>query len=486
MNTRHSFVVALALLAPAGAALADQHTAGSPALSSRPGAAYTIYLDPAGFNYDGMWIGETPGNNLGLNNRGPTDTFTADDVTEIRAIWAAMANQYRCFNVNVTTVDPAIAAGQSATDILRRDYYDGQLGMMHTVIGPPGNNGWQGAADGLAGLFVIGSMQMTGSGRHTNWMFSQDVNLGGPVENGTYIGNISAHEGGHTFGLHHQSDYTGETNVNEYSFGDDATGDGSYVPTMGNASARQRVAWRLGSANSNGTRVDQNDVQIILSNTDKSVADSGIGHTIAAATALPVVSGSVNMASPLHRGCISPASAATPLPIGAANYTTDFFSFSSNGTSTITLTLHDGNDLLVPGTADNAATLRGVLTIRNAAGNAVGAGIEDASTLATTYTGILPAGTYYAQITSFGGHAQASAGFNAASFYDMGGYFVTGSGFGTGCAADYNLSGTVNVQDIFDFLAGWFAGAPAADFNHVNGLNVQDIFDFLSAWFAGC
>ena len=54
------------------------------------------------------------------------------------------------------------------------------------------------------------------------------------------------------------------------------------------------------------------------------------------------------------------------------------------------------------------------------------------------------------------------------------------------CPADFNTSGTLNVQDIFDFLAGWFAASPAADFNHVSGLTVQDIFDFLAAWFTGC
>ena len=54
------------------------------------------------------------------------------------------------------------------------------------------------------------------------------------------------------------------------------------------------------------------------------------------------------------------------------------------------------------------------------------------------------------------------------------------------CAADYNGDGAVNVQDIFDFLAGWFSGNPQADFNGVGGLGVQDIFDFLAAWFAGC
>ncbi len=54
------------------------------------------------------------------------------------------------------------------------------------------------------------------------------------------------------------------------------------------------------------------------------------------------------------------------------------------------------------------------------------------------------------------------------------------------CPADYNNDGTISVNDIFDFLSGWFSGAPRADFNGANGITVQDIFDFLSAWFAGC
>ncbi len=54
------------------------------------------------------------------------------------------------------------------------------------------------------------------------------------------------------------------------------------------------------------------------------------------------------------------------------------------------------------------------------------------------------------------------------------------------CMADFNGSGTVNTQDIFDFLSSWFAGNLASDTNANNALAVQDIFDFLSAWFTGC
>ena len=54
------------------------------------------------------------------------------------------------------------------------------------------------------------------------------------------------------------------------------------------------------------------------------------------------------------------------------------------------------------------------------------------------------------------------------------------------CRPDFNNSGAVTVQDIFDFLAAWFAADPRANFNATGGITVQDIFDFLSAWFAGC
>ncbi len=54
------------------------------------------------------------------------------------------------------------------------------------------------------------------------------------------------------------------------------------------------------------------------------------------------------------------------------------------------------------------------------------------------------------------------------------------------CPADFNGSGTVSVQDIFDFLAAYFANEAAADVNHSGSVTVQDIFDFLATYFAGC
>jgi hypothetical protein len=58
--------------------------------------------------------------------------------------------------------------------------------------------------------------------------------------------------------------------------------------------------------------------------------------------------------------------------------------------------------------------------------------------------------------------------------------------FGSTCRADFNCSGTLEPQDLFDFMHAWFAADPRADFNGVGGITVQDILDFLAAWFVGC
>lgn len=52
--------------------------------------------------------------------------------------------------------------------------------------------------------------------------------------------------------------------------------------------------------------------------------------------------------------------------------------------------------------------------------------------------------------------------------------------------ADFNQSGAVSVQDIFDFLTAYFAADLQADINADAGVSVQDIFDYLSLYFGGC
>lgn len=54
------------------------------------------------------------------------------------------------------------------------------------------------------------------------------------------------------------------------------------------------------------------------------------------------------------------------------------------------------------------------------------------------------------------------------------------------CRADFNGDGAVTLQDLFDFLAAYFAGDPSADVNNQDGVTVQDLFEFLASYFIGC
>ena len=44
----------------------------------------------------------------------------------------------------------------------------------------------------------------------------------------------------------------------------------------------------------------------------------------------------------------------------------------------------------------------------------------------------------------------------------------------------------ITVADIFAYLDAWFARDPRTDINMDGAANIQDIFDFLATWFAGC
>ncbi|MFN7022337.1 MAG: GC-type dockerin domain-anchored protein, partial [Phycisphaerales bacterium] len=55
-----------------------------------------------------------------------------------------------------------------------------------------------------------------------------------------------------------------------------------------------------------------------------------------------------------------------------------------------------------------------------------------------------------------------------------------------GRSGDFNQSGAITIQDLFDFLAAYFAMDPATDVNESGTLSVQDLFDFMAIYFAGC
>ena len=248
-------------------------------------------------------------------------------------------------------------------------------------------------------------------------------------------------------GLYHQTDTVGGVFNDGYSQGDThdsdpapgyqaerSSGPGTYGPVMsiGQIFGQQRGALAVALGGGSDVPANQNDVKTILSSTQNpglTMADSGKGHTFGTATALPVIGDTVDVNNPAHRGIISPTSASDPQPLGISNYSKDYFSFLSDGLNPITLTANDGDDLLTPGVADPNATLRSKLNIYDLLGGLIGTATEDPSTLFETYSGLLLPGLYYAEITSFGGHVEISdPAFDPKHYYDMGGYFLTGSG----------------------------------------------------------
>lgn len=54
------------------------------------------------------------------------------------------------------------------------------------------------------------------------------------------------------------------------------------------------------------------------------------------------------------------------------------------------------------------------------------------------------------------------------------------------CIGDFDASGTISVQDVFDFLRAYFSGASSADVNGVDGVTIEDVFAFLASYFSGC
>jgi len=65
---------------------------------------------------------------------------------------------------------------------------------------------------------------------------------------------------------------------------------------------------------------------------------------------------------------------------------------------------------------------------------------------------------------------------------------IVGACSNTPCRADFNNDSVRNVQDIFDYIACFFAGESCiyADRNNNGTVTVQDLFDFITDWFTGC
>jgi PEP-CTERM motif len=390
----------------------------APVLNSRAGAAYTMYLNFTGFNYTGNWGGQTPGITPAYNGQtGPS--FTAAEQANIKDIWSRVAETYSMYNINVTTVDPAAAAGHT-TYLARQHFYDTTARVHHTVIGD-GAGSFFGGAAGVSYVGVWDSSHAAGTGYGTNWTFT---NRSGGSSSFKRISSVTAHENGHAAGLLHQGDYVGATRVNEYSTNDGST---HTRPVTGTGNSQIRTAWSVGRINTDISVIENDALRILQNNGMGGFINDGVGRTMATATSLSLAgNGAIN--SLANQGIIVPVSNTNPNPIGIANYTKGYFSFTTAIGGINTITVNAGTQWITPGVPDPHQSLDASLRILDQSGNELAAAIT--ASFSETVSLHLNAGNYFIEVSSAGGKF-ASLGPNnnwePRYFYDMGSYFLSGN-----------------------------------------------------------
>ncbi|MBX3418229.1 MAG: T9SS type A sorting domain-containing protein [Pirellulaceae bacterium] len=389
----------------------------APAFNSRPGAAYTLYLNFTGFQYTGNWGGQTPGITPAFRNQ-TGSSFTASQQAEIKNIWARTAETWMAYNVNVTTVDPAAQAGHT-TYLARQHYYDTTARVQHSVIGDGASNFFGGAA-GVSYVGTWANSNTAGSGLSTNWTFT---NRSGGYGSYKRIASVTVHENGHAAGLSHQGDYIGSQEINQYSTNNGST---NTRPALGTGNAQTRVAWAVGRVNTNPNTI-QNDALRIRQNSGMGgFIDDGIGRTLLTASALTLNGNTID--SLANQGVIVPVSNTNPNPIGVDNYTKGYYSFTTAMAGINSITVNAGTQWITTGESDPHQSLDATLRILDQ--NGLELAVSNTSSFSETISLFLNKGNYFIEVSSAGGKF-ASKGpdgtWDDKLFYDMGAYFLTGN-----------------------------------------------------------
>ena len=156
---------------------------------------------------------------------------------QIAQIFKRVAEDYRPFNVNITTDSTKYWAAPAKQ----------RMRVILTM-----SSGWYGAAGGVS---YMGSF--TWGDNTPAFVFTDQLQY-----NAKYIAEAASHEAGHTLGLRHQSYYDANcSNKQEYNAG---VGDGEtgWAPIMGVGYYRNFTLWNNG-ANPYGCTNYQNDLEVI-------------------------------------------------------------------------------------------------------------------------------------------------------------------------------------------------------------------------------
>lgn len=195
-----------------------------PILNSNPSITNkVIYLD-----FDGHVCSGTLWNSGNTVNALPSTVSNANKVI----IWKRMCEDYRPFDVNITT------------DSVR--FNNAQANRRIRIVFTP-TSAWYGSAGGVA---YVGSFNWGGYPGTPCWVFENQ--LGYSAKN---MAEAASHEGGHTFTLRHQSTYNNLcTKTAEYNPGI-GTGVTSWAPIMGVGYSKNVTIWHLGTNSTTCTTI---------------------------------------------------------------------------------------------------------------------------------------------------------------------------------------------------------------------------------------
>jgi fibronectin type 3 domain-containing protein len=331
------------------AALADV-----PELNSNLDATAQLYID-----FDGApsmaWGSYTSAVTPAYDTDGDATSFTAGELSNIEQIWSRVAELYSPFNINVTTVDPGNLSDKLTTRV---------------IVG--GTGSWYGSAGGVA---YIGAFY--NSAPNVAWVFPKMLANG----NTKYTAEAISHESGHTFGLNHQSTYSGTKKTAEYNPGTSAK-----APIMGNSYSAARATWWNGQS-SLGSASIQNDATVISS------SNNGYGYR------------------PDDHG--GDSGSATALDIDGDQISGDGIIEQTTDTDYFSFTTLAGDISLSVAPAQYSGMLDATLTLLDSDGATVAT--ADTSGLGESLSLSVGAGTYYLVVSSKG-----NAG-------DLGQYTLSGS-----------------------------------------------------------
>jgi hypothetical protein len=317
-----------------------------PQLSSRPGAAATLYLDFNG-NVEPQWGSHTNVVTPPYDTDGNKSNFSAGEIAAIDEIWARVSEDYAPFNLNVTTVAPAtIADHKSARVAIGGSYAD-----------------WYGSSAG--GVSYVGGFSTSAS--NVAFVFADSLNHGDPRD----VAEAASHEAGHLFGLEHQATWNGSQLVSEYN-----AGTTSLAPIMGLSYYADRTTWANGTTTDSPTS-RQDELAVITSSANGfGYAPDDYGNTIATAAALPLTGSTAQVTGVISQSGDRDVFIFTTKG-GAATFSLDVAQFGPNLDSVLELQNSTGTPLVVS---------------------------NPSNSLGASLTTNLAAGTYYLVVHSSGGY----------------------------------------------------------------------------------